>query len=578
MTGRGAVAYVVQIDAGEVTLNLLDMHRGQIASHSQGVSVVTEVGSLLALNSGSRLIVMRVQSISFAEPREVHQQLTMRIKADLEPLRHLKGVVVGFLSKHKEVISFSADSLCTPALGAEAFPLTSEEFSAISGRASAHSVPVTLGRNLRGEGPVIVGLSELIAKHVAVLGASGHGKSSFNAAVLQQLVRLPSAHIIVFDINGEYEQAITPYVPLGKLKITNVGAPQGYRIPYFALGRQGLLRLLLPSEKTQKPALTFAVEALNRVVGFGNQDGFGLVGEQAPSLFDDCRVGGADAANQAITRIRGRVAVPALAWPHMGALGALVAEGFSLAQTRNGWERNAFSYGNVSPLISRIRRLAEDERFRDVVNIDGGAPIGNAQLDLRAEASALVEEIFGSRQSNWNVHIVNLRHVAQDLMPLVLGSLLELYASELFKRGQGVSPETLLVLEEAHHYLKSVGSGDDAKDNALAYERLAKEGRKFGLALWVSTQRPSEVSSTVLSQCGTWACFRLTTEPDLSAVASATEWVDKREIRRIAGLAKRNAILFGSGISMPTMLEAKLAVPPPLSSDPNFESWARAND
>lgn len=575
MMGRSAVAYVVQIDGGEVVLNLLDKHRGQIASHSQGVSSVTEVGNLLAINAGARIIVLRVQSISFAEPREVHQLLNSKGSLSSEPLRHLKGVVAGYLTKNASVLSFTADSLCNPSLGAEAFPLTSEEFGAISGRSVTHQVPITLGRNLRGEGPVIVGLSDLISKHVAVLGASGHGKSSFSAAVLQQLVGLPSAHIVIFDMNGEYEQALRDHVAPGRLKLTSIGGEGGYRIPYYALGRQGLLRLLLPSEKTQKPALTFAIEALNRVIGFPGADGFGIVGDVAPRLFDDCRPGGADQAVQAIDAIRARNTAVANAWPSMLALSSLAAESYSLAQNnRNQWERNAFNYGNLAPMLARIRRLAEDERFREVVNVAGGPPQVRGPLDWTTESRALVEEIFGSEDSEWTVHIVSLRHIAQDLMPLVLGSLLELYASELFRRGQGASPETLLVLEEAHHYLRPIGSGEEAKDNALAYERLAKEGRKFGLALWISTQRPSEVSSTVLSQCGTWACFRLTTEPDLGAVANATEWADRRDIRRIAGLAKRNAILFGSGIAMPTLIESRTASPPPRSEDPNFEAWA----
>ncbi len=283
---------------------------------------------------------------------------------------------------------------------------------------------------------------------------------------------------------------------------------------------------------------------------------------------------GADQAANAIASIRDRSARIATSWPGMAALSALVAESYSLAQGNRGWERNAFAYGNLAPLIARIRRLVEDERFQEVVAVNGGPPSQPGHLSWGAESRALVESIFGSRDSAWNVHIVNLRHIAQDLMPLVLGSLLELYASELFHRGQGASPETLLLLEEAHHYLRPVGSGEDARDHALAYERLAKEGRKFGLALWISTQRPSEVSPTVLSQCGTWACFRLTTEADLNAVANATEWAERRDIRRIAGLAKRNAVLFGSGVTMPTLLQSKTATPPPLSADPNFDAWA----
>ena len=165
------------------------------------------------------------------------------------------------------------------------------------------------------------------------------------------------------------------------------------------------------------------------------------------------------------------------------------------------------------------------------------------------------------------MHIINLRHLSHDLTPFVLGSLLELYAYELFRRGQENKIPTLLVLEEAHHYLRPIGSGEEAGENSLAYERLAKEGRKFGLALWLSTQRPSEISPTVLSQCNNWVTFRLTSEKDLASIQSASEWADRREIRRIAGLPRQTAIVFGGSISMPTLIRAAEASPTPRSGD-----------
>lgn len=573
MMGRDAIGYVVEVEGGEVVLNLLDKHRGQLAAHSQGVSLVTEIGSLLAVNSGLKLLILRVQSLSFAEPREVHKA-TISQNLSNEPLRYLKGVIVGYLSRENEVTTFISDSLTTPALGAEAFPLTHQELGVISGYSAQHTIPINLGKNLRGDGPVIVNLSDFITRHVAVLGGSGNGKSSFNAAVLQQVVALKRAHIVIFDMNGEYEQALRPYLGVNELEVTNIGGDGGFRIPYYALGRQGLHRLLLPSEKTQRPALNFAIDALNKVRTFPNAEGCALANAAAPVMFDDCRTTGASLALSAINAIREGGLPIAGTWPHMSAIGALVAESYSIGQNNRGEaDRNAFSYGNVAPLVNRVRRLIEDDCFNDVVDTSGGGNVGSGHLNLISQSQALVDKIFGTKASTWKVHIINLRLVAQDLMPLVLGSLLELYASELFRRGQGNSPETLLLLEEAHHYLRPVGNGEDAKDNALAYERLAKEGRKFGLALWVSTQRPSEVSPTVLSQCGTWACFRLTTEQDLSAVANATEWIDRKEVRRIAGLAKRHAIIFGSGIVMPTLLRTYEANPPPYSSDPAFDTW-----
>ncbi|MCW1936353.1 hypothetical protein OMD46_08570 [Pseudomonas sp. MDMC_285] len=118
--------------------------------------------------------------------------------------------------------------------------------------------------------------------------------------------------------------------------------------------------------------------------------------------------------------------------------------------------------------------------FRSVVDVDGGVGTGNP-LNWVNESTNLVEEIFGGQDVPWRVHIINLRHLSHDLAPFILGSLLELYAYELFRRGQENKIPTLLVLEEAHHYLRPIGSGDDAGENSLAYERLAKKAGSLAL-------------------------------------------------------------------------------------------------
>lgn len=576
MRSRQAIGYVVQIDGVDITLNLMDVHRGQLAAHAHGVSVVTEVGSLLGIESGGRLLVMKVQSLSFAEPKEVHRFGLSGSSVSSEPLRHLTGIVVGRLRRDAGRLTFVSDSLSSPALGAEAFPLTADELSSILGSVDASPAGIHLGDDLRGGGRLMVDLESLVSRHVAVLGSSGQGKSCFTAAVLQQVANMPKARVVIFDINGEYEDAFpAANYPPGAIQVTRIGGtePNSYRIPYYALGRLGLQRLLLPSDKTQRPALTFALDHLNQVKWFPAFGGVGLAADAQASLFDDCRSDRVYEAQAIIESLRAGTPAPALSWPPMQALGPLIADSHAIAPARNGFERHAWNYGNIAPLITRIARFVDDEMFKDVVSVDGGPGCGGA-LNWRSESKAVVERLFGGDEVDWRVHIVDLRRVSHDLTPFVLGAVLELYAFELFRRGQEEKRETLLVLEEAHHYLRQMGTGDEAVNNALAYERLAKEGRKFGLALWLSTQRPSEISPTVLSQCNTWVSFRLSSEKDLSAIQSASEWADKREVRRIAGLARQNALAFGGSLQMATLIKAPTADPLPRSEDGRFNQWA----
>lgn len=588
MQNRSPIGYVVQVDGGQVILNLLDQHRGQMASHRSGISSVTDIGGMLAIDGGHRLLVLKITGLNFAEPKEIHRYSYQRSKAPDEPLRHLTGIIIGWIECSSRGCNFFSDSLVTPSLGAEAFPLSQQEVQVILGGRSPDG-PICLGIEYRTGNTVKVGLNQLLAQHVAVLGSSGQGKSCFTAAILQQLAAMPRARIVIFDINGEYDRAfkrseaainngdLSCRLEAGAYKHTAIGTStdgsEELKIPYYALGRHGLHRLLMPSEKTQRPALTFAIDHLKNIEWHAAEGGVALVG-QRPVLFDDCRQAGAEEAFTAINALRSGQAPAATIWPHMSAMAALVAESHSIMPGNRGRERNAFYFGNVGPLLTRIHRLVDDEMFQAVVDISGGAPASGApNLDWLEESSHLVNQIFGNSDSTWRVHVVNLRQVPQDLMPLVLGSLLELYAYVLFKRGQGNSPATLLVLEEAHHYLRQMAESGEMQDSALAYERLAKEGRKFGLSLWLSTQRPSEVSTTVLSQCNTWVSFRLTSDQDIRVISSACEWADPREVKRIAGLPRQHALVLGGSVAVPTCIRSLDADPTPKSEDGPFDNW-----
>ena len=578
MRGRHSFGYVVGVDGARATLNLKDSHRGQAAGHRDGVSVIAEVGGLFGVDAGSRLLILRVQGLSFAEPKEAHSHGVATTDTTGEPLRQLTATVIGSVARSREILRFSPNSLLTPPLGTEAYPLAESELACILNATDASGPTLDLGRDLRGGGRLRVGLSEMLGRHVAVLGSTGQGKSCFSAAILQQVLKLPSPRVVVFDLNGEYTDALKPHCPEeGQFKRTVLGEGS-FKIPYYALGRHGLARLLLPSEKTQRPALAFALDNLRYAKWHPDERGVGLMENAGPVLFDDCRQNGdARSADAALKRLRAGGLPEASEWPPMQALACLAAESHSVKQGRSGPERDSFLYGNVAPLLTRMWRCMDDPRFTAIVDPRGGAPTPGSSLDWQAEGGKLVEDIFGGPTTGWKLHIVDLRSVAHDLMPLVLGALLELLAFELFRRGQGVSYPTLLVLEEAHHYLRSIGDPDDAGRHALAYERLAKEGRKFGLGLWVSTQRPSELSSTVLAQCGTWAVLRLTAESDLKSVSSAGEWIDRQELSRIAGLPRQQAVVFGASVPLPVRVEAPTASPIPKSKDPDFGRWDSAN-
>ncbi|NLG85298.1 MAG: ATP-binding protein [Firmicutes bacterium] len=586
--GRIAVAYVVKIDGSEVLLNLCESHRGQVAGHLEGISQIGQPGDLLGASAGNELIVLRIQSIEFAEPREAHILGVGTPSLKAEPLRQVRAHALGYIHRSNGKIEFIPEEWRTPALGAEVFPLSTEEIMSILSPKDKGK-KIKIGTEARGTSLSIdVSLDSFLSRDVAVLGATGQGKTHFIAGIVQQMLDLPKARIVIFDVNGEYGPAFEnfsnkciKYTILGNNTGRVQNGAQLLRIPYYALGRNGLCRLLIPSERAQLPALRFAIEHLQYVAADAN--GAHLVDQANHVLFDDCRREGAEEAYKAMNKIRSGTATVAKFWPHMRALSCLAAEWYCLGgPDRNGnYERSSFHYSSVQPLVNRIRGFIEDEQFKKIINVEGGIPKKEGQLDWYYESSIIVEEIFGTAKGDdgWQVHIVDLSQLVQDLMPFVLGALLELYASELFRRGPGGTHPTLLILEEAHHYLRELPGDAEGRNQVLAYERLAKEGRKYHLSLLVSTQRPSELSSTVLAQCGTWCVFRLTNDNDQRAVSSASESSFGYVLRQIPGLPRGQAIILGNAVPFPCRINVVSAVPQPRSLDANFSvAWGGSEE
>lgn len=568
-------------------MRLRDYARGAVVAHADGLSSIGQPGDLIGVEAGATLLIARIETIQMTDVA-AHP----RYSKSKEVVRTLQAYTIGNVSRSNSRLSFDPDRSVLPALGAQAVGLTSAELAAVlcSGRASEPSERIVIGDAIGAATiPVTVGIDALLTRHTAVLGSSGQGKTHFVASVLQKLLEKgPNARIVIFDIHDEYANAFNS-LPGVRLKETVLGQklnndPRAhYHIPYYALGLTGLSRLILPSERTQRPALNFAVDKLRYVSG--SMGGSKLVGHQQEVLFDDGRPGNANSANAAIQTLKDGTADGASQWPHMSSIGHLAAEWSCLKYDRGNWVRDGWLYNNVQTMLRRISRLIRDEQFRKIINVE---PSGFAEagfippLSYEAEAQKLVSDLFGSLGSpthnDWNVHIVCLKNLTNDLMPYVLGSLLELYAEQLFARGPGQTHPTLLVLEEAQHYLRQIPGDTDTGLHSLAYERLAREGRKFQVSMLISTQRPSEVSPTVLAQCGTWAVFRLTNDRDQSVIASGSEKANRYATTEVPGLARGQMVMFGDALPLATKIAVK-ALPSehaPTSSDASFaNAWSK---
>ncbi|WP_429023051.1 ATP-binding protein [Aeromonas allosaccharophila] len=590
------IGYVVSLEGTKIKLNLLDEHKGQLASHRSGINSVSQPGDLIGIEAARYLIIAKVAEMAFVEPDKAHSSHNGILNISSIPLRQLVCYAIGYIkSQNEHDLEFISENWMLPPLGSKAVPLGKNFLDVIYGLSTSDKThSIKLGVDARtGSVPIYANINSLLSRHLAVLGSTGYGKSNLNTIITRYIAeKYSNSRIVIFDVNGEYAQA---FEGLPKIKQTIIGngidtqptskqfkkEDVSYRkIPYQAFGWSGLIKLLRPSDKTQLPALRNALRSLP-FVKENPADLTSMVVEQVPPkfpngaqflLYDDCRQDHQEHLGAWLKSLLSMNVSRQESWPPFKAIANLVAEFGCVTASRNQntTERNAFNYGNVLPLIKVIHQLCEDSRFNFVINTDGGQHIDHTQVwdkPLHDE----VDYIFGKKSgddNDWNVHIINLKNLADDLSPIILGALLEMYSEVLFKRGQGNSHPTLLVLEEAHQYIRDPYNEDS--NQVKAYERIAKEGRKFGCSLLVSTQRPSELSSTVLAMCSNWISLRLTNERDLTTLRYAVEHGNEQLINEISGLPRGDAIAFGSAFNLPIRFSIDKAVPGPLSNDADF--------
>ncbi|WP_167618548.1 ATP-binding protein [Maribellus sediminis] len=214
----------------------------------------------------------------------------------------------------------------------------------------------------------------------------------------------------------------------------------------------------------------------------------------------------------------------------------------------NRGNRDNFTIGFLKHIIMRIKHFSSDERFNAVFNRTGNT----------------IDNFLNSETEQ--VLILSLR-VANDILALfvymISKSIFNYKANPANRRKDNI----LLVLEEAHRYIST-----DSTDQMNNYyiEKLAREGRKFGVNLMVSTQRPSEVSHTVISQCNSLIVHKITNNRDLDFIRNTIEYDDKSQIDLLTSLKQQQALVLGEAFAFSSLIRIADAAPLPHSETPKI--------
>ena len=420
---------------------------------------------------------------------------------------------------------------------------------------------------------------KFFGKHIAVVGATGSGKSCTVAKILQEGIApssdqktravLNNAHIIIFDLHGEY---LSAFKEAQKLSIDNL------ILPYWLLNSEELEEMFIESGEANsynQASMFKRAVTLNKQKNHPNVIGVNYDSPIYFSLTEVVRY----IRNQNFATKDAKTAELKIKEPEK--LSGITKEYWlfeeiEFEEKATGKINDGPYYGEFHRFLSRLETKISDDRLGFLLT-----PKRVDDQDLQTKDLELILRSFlGYRTDEQaNVTVVDLSGIPFEVLSVVVSliSRLTFDFALHFKRIKGVGQEIpiLLVYEEAHRYVPNQGS---AKYSSVrrSIERIAKEGRKYGLSLMVVSQRPSEVSETIFSQCNNYVAMRLTNPADQAYVRKLLPDDLSGVTDALSTLEQRECILLGDACNLPTIVRVGDLVNKPDSEDIHFHTeWKK---
>jgi uncharacterized protein len=366
----------------------------------------------------------------------------------------------------------------------------------------------------------------MLGKHFALLGSTGTGKSTSTALILHKIVeKAPHGHIVMLDPHGEYSAA---FATTGM--IFNV---DNLNLPYWLMNFEEHCEVFITTEGAER--------------------------EMDMDIFAKCLLQ-ARSKNR-LAQMLGKLTVDSPV-PY------LLSDLLAAIQGQMGKLEKANDLTPYMRLKTKVEELKSDPRYSFMFN-------GLLVSDTMA---AFIAKIFRLPGDGKPISIIDLSGVPSDIVTVVVAVLSRLvFDYAIWSRNEPQRP-ILLVCEEAHRYVPSdrVTTGAAVRK---VLERIAKEGRKYGVSLGLITQRPSDLAEGVLSQCGTIISMRLNNDRDQAYVRNAMPEGARGFLDSIPALRNRECIVCGEGVSIPIRVRLDDLAPHlrPASDDPLFSQlWTES--
>ena len=340
--------------------------------------------------------------------------------------------------------------------------------------------------------------NKFFQRHAIIVGSTGSGKSWTTARILEQVAGLPNANALVFDLHGEYgplqNEEIRHFRVAGPGDLDKGVTLQDeiLHLPYWLLGYEAMISMFVDRSDQNAPNQAML---MSRTITEAKKAS--LEEEKRQDILDNFTIDSPipfdlDYVFEELKRLDTEM-VPG---------------------TRG--EKQGPYYGKLSRMIARLENKRTDRRLGFLFQ---GSDQTNKYEWLEALCSTLMGGAQEQSDGKGGVKIIDFSEVPSDILPLIVS----LIARLAFSLQQWMVPEKrhpiALFCDEAHLYIPERSQGDASNEVSISiFERIAKEGRKYGVGLVVISQRPSEVNRTVLSQCNNLVSMRLTNAEDQGIV------------------------------------------------------------
>lgn len=472
-----------------------------------------------------------------------------------------------------------------PTIGDEVHLVSERELKNIYGQPDKPYF-VKLGHISNAESiSALIDINKLVTRHSAVVGTTGSGKSTTVASIMNAISNTdyyPSARVLILDIHGEYGSALKDRANIYKINPDKNNNPteKELHIPFWALNSEELCDLCfgeINNEKEKNILLEriqkYKIESLHKTPRKGAD--IDSLSVDSPIPFSIHQLWGELFTENFGTYYKEKGNTP--------------LDHLAYELDSNGNELRGNPYDGIPPVFKTVKNDAGDKEkinyLPNPLNLGKQLTLLGSKLRMprynfifkpgkwAPKPDGKVEDDLDELLKNWignekPITILDLSGVPVDILHTIIGVLLRILYEALFwarnlSQG-GRNRPLLLVMEEAHLYLNS-----ESKSMASTIvQRIVKEGRKYGIGAMIVSQRPSEINSTILSQCGTFFALRLANATDRSHITSALPDNLEGLTNMLPTLRTGEAIILGEAVKLPMRT---FIIPPPKNRRPDSQ-------